>query len=108
MLADPVALRSNVLRHGPAGYDLICRKEIDDEREDAARQLCYTLHVERDYLGQVAGTKVTDSGGVSTSADLLRQLASAGRFRIVADHGRMVVGYWPENDPLRVAKDAKP
>lgn len=100
MLADPVALRANVLRHGPAGYDLYFVADILDDLETAARQLCYTQKVERDYNGQVAGTLVTDSGAISTSADLLRRLAQAGRFRIVAEGGRMVVGYWRENDPL--------
>jgi len=29
----------------------------------------------------------------------LRALAANGRFRIIREYGRMVVGYWPENDP---------
>ena len=32
-------------------------------------------------------------------ADALRTLAEHGRFRIIRECGRMVVGYWPENDP---------
>lgn len=100
MLADPVALRANVLRHGPKGYDLFFVADILDDLETAARQICSTQRAKHDYNGQVAGTLVTDSGAISTAADLLRRLAEAGRFRIVAEGGRMVVGYWPENDPL--------
>lgn len=36
------------------------------------------------------------SGGEPTALEILAQ---AGRFRIVGACGRMVVGYWPENDP---------
>lgn len=75
------------------------KREALDEAESAARQSCHTGQAKRDYMGQVAGTLVTDSGAISTYAELLRRLAEAGRFRIVAEHGRMVVGYWPENDP---------
>lgn len=100
MLGDPVQLRAHVLRYGPPGYDLMCVADILDDLETATRQLCHTGKVERDYNGQIAGTLVTDSGAISTSADLLRRLAEAGRFRIVAECGRMVVGYWRENDPL--------
>ncbi len=69
--------------------------------EDMARQHCHTGQVERDYHGQIAGTFVTDSGALSANAEALRLLASANppRFRIVAQTGRMVVGYWPEKDP---------
>lgn len=69
------------------------------ELEDICRQNCGTRKVDRDYNGQVAGTLVTDSGAISAHADGLRRLAKHFRFRIVADGGRMVVGYWPENDP---------
>jgi uncharacterized protein (UPF0147 family) len=78
-------------------------KEALDNLETAARALCFSQKVERDYNGQVAGTVATDSGGTSTGADLLLRLADAGRFRIVAESGRMVVGYWPENDPEKKA-----
>jgi hypothetical protein len=72
---------------------------ILDVLEDMARQHCHTATVQRDYNGQVAGTLVTDSGAVSASADALELLAEHHRFRIVVAQGRMVVGYWPENDP---------
>lgn len=73
--------------------------EYLDHIGEAARQECFTKKVAKDYNGQVAGTDVTDSGAISTRAAMLRLLAAAGRFRIVAEGGRMVVGYWPENDP---------
>ena len=72
--------------------------------EDLARQHCYTGTAIRDYNGQVAGTLVTDSGALTTDAIALRQLAKRGRFRVVAEHGRMVVGYWPENEPRKEAQ----
>lgn len=70
-----------------------------DGIEEAARASCFTGPAKRDYNGQVAGTMVTDSGGKSQDAEWLCDLADAGRFRVVAAHGRMVIGYWPENDP---------
>ena len=42
---------------------------------------------------------LTDSYFISANADALELLAEEGRFRIVRSFGRMVVGYWPENDP---------
>ena len=76
-------------------------KETLDALEEMARQHCYSKTVECDYNGQVAGTVVTDSGALSASRDALIVLERAKRFRIVALAGRMVVGYWPENDPER-------
>jgi len=72
-----------------------------DALESMARQHCHTGKVDRDYNGQVAGTHVTDSGGISANAEALEILwaSNPSRFRIVAAMGRMVVGYWPENDP---------
>jgi len=72
-----------------------------DVLENLARQHCHTARVASDYNGQVAGTLVTDSGGISVNADALLELAAAKppRFRVVAIGGRMVVGYWPEHDP---------
>lgn len=73
--------------------------------ESCARQDCHTSRVTRDYMGQVAGTLVTDSGAISARAQALEFLAALTppRFRIVAGSGRMVVGYWPENDPAKQA-----
>jgi hypothetical protein len=75
------------------------RTELLDALEEMARQHCHTGTAAKDHNGQVAGTLVTDSGAISTNADALRTLAKHGRFRIVAQMYRMVVGYWPENDP---------
>lgn len=73
--------------------------ELADALENSCRQGCHTGKVDEDYNGQVAGTLVTDSGALSTYAEQLRRLAQLKRFRIVTEFGRMVVGYWPENDP---------
>ena len=72
--------------------------EFMDQLEDMARQHCFTDKHVRTYHG-VPEFNVTDSGGTSTDAETLRTLAKHGRFRIVREYGRMVVGYWPENDP---------
>lgn len=72
-----------------------------DALESMARQHCLSLKAERDYNGQVAGTTVTHSGALSADAEALEVLAAHGRFRVVASSGRMVVGYWPENDPQK-------
>jgi hypothetical protein len=84
------------------------RNETLDVVEAIARQQCHTNKVENDYNGQVAGTLVTDSGAMSDHAEALELLAKYFRFRIVAGGGRMVVGYWPENDPLNPVKKAAP
>lgn len=73
--------------------------ELLDALDNMARQNCHTGKVDRDYNGQVAGSLVTDSGALSAEAEALEVLAAHGRFRIVAGGGRMIVGYWPENDP---------
>jgi homogentisate 1,2-dioxygenase len=78
----------------PSGSDFL------DQIEDMARQHCFTDKEVRRYHG-VAEVNVTDSGATSANADALRTLAKHGRFRIVREYGRMVVGYWPENDPNR-------
>lgn len=69
--------------------------------ESGARYSCHTSKADRDYNGQVAGSLVTDSGAISTNAHALRFLSqlTPPRFRIIGETGRMVVGYWPENDP---------
>lgn len=72
-----------------------------DVLESMANQHCRTAAAHRDYNGQLAGTLVTDSGALTANGKALHVLANANppRFRIVAEIGRMVVGYWPENDP---------
>jgi len=77
-------------------------QELAEELESSCRQGCLTSKVDSDYMGQIAGSMVTDSGAISTYADQLRRLSQLGRFRIVSEYGRMVVGYWPENDPARL------
>lgn len=71
------------------------------ELERLARALCETTRVDKDYNDQIAGTLVTDSGAITSRATALRTLANFDKFRIVAEFGRMVVGYWPENDPKK-------
>lgn len=70
--------------------------------EDMVRQSRPAQLVTRDYMGQVAGTMVTNSGAISCYADALYVLSEAGRFRILVAMDRMVVGYWPENDPEKI------
>jgi hypothetical protein len=73
--------------------------------ESMARQHCGGGLAIRDYLGQVKGTRVTDSGALTGNEEALEELAKHGRFRIVGQTGRMVVGYWPEDDPEIKGKD---
>jgi hypothetical protein len=74
--------------------------------EMVTRYSCYTQKAERNYNGQVAGTDVTDNQAIGANAMALFLLSEHSRFRIVGDTGRMVVGYWPENDPQK--KEVKP
>ena len=82
---------------------------VTDEKESAARSLCHTGKSGKDHLGQIPEDSfITDSGAISTNAGLLRDLHEAGRFRIVREFGRMVVGFWPENDPERTLPTKTP
>ena len=77
--------------------DLITREDLLDALEGMARQHCYT-----DKVGVYDGVpepNITDSGALTDNACALRMLSDCGRFRIVREYGRMVVGYWPEHDP---------
>jgi len=69
-----------------------------DGIESMARQHCYTDQICKLY-NNIPETNITDSGASSANAEALRELAQHGRFRIVREYGRMVIGYWPENDP---------
>lgn len=80
--------------------------EVLEALESMARQHCHSAKATRDFNGQIAGTIVTDSGALSANAEALDLLATAGRFRIVAEGGRMIVGYWPENDPTLAKPEA--
>lgn len=71
---------------------------ILDALEDMCRQHCFTNPVATLYKGE-SQVDITDSGALSANALALRVLAEHGRFRIVREYGRMVAGYWPENDP---------
>jgi len=66
--------------------------------EDFARDTCHTAPQWADPEG-TREIAVTDSGAMGERAELLRTLAENGRFRIIRQRGRMVVGFWPENDP---------
>lgn len=75
--------------------------EMDIEWIEAiARRTCHTRRGEVEYNGEMENN-VTDSGGMGDDAHYLRVLSDHGRFRIIRQFGRMVVGYWPENDPER-------
>lgn len=67
-----------------------------DMIEAAARRECYT-----ESASDPLGPRVTESSGVTDRADMLMLLAEHGRFRVAGECGRMVFGYWPENDPER-------
>lgn len=68
--------------------------QLLDALEDMARQACYTRRID-----DTEEPGITDSGAISTYAETLKLLAEEKRFRIVRGVGRMLVGYWPENDP---------
>lgn len=73
--------------------------QLLDALEDMARQACYTKPAN---AHEEPG--ITDSGALSTYADTLMLLHEEKRFRIVRGFGRMVLGYWPENEPKRNAE----
>jgi len=73
--------------------------DLLDDLERMAREHCHT-EKERTYHGMLE-FNVTDSGGITANAEALRKLARHGRFRIIREYMRMVVGYWPENDPTK-------
>ena len=70
-----------------------------DMLEEMARQHCILDTDEHVYNGSPE-INVTHSGGLSANASALRMLEDYGRFRVLREHGRMVVGYWPEHDPV--------
>jgi hypothetical protein len=82
--------------------------EIDllDALEDMARQHCFIDKQPRVRFG-VSEVNVTVSGALTADADALRVLAKHGRFRIVREGGRMVVGFWPEHDPEKATPQSK-
>jgi hypothetical protein len=72
--------------------------QLLDALEDMARQACYTRRID-----DTEEPGITDSGALSTYAETLELLAEENRFRIVRGFGRMILGYWPENDPDKKA-----
>ena len=68
--------------------------QLLDALEDMARQACYTRRTD-----DTEEPGITDSGALSTYADTLIILDEEKRFRIIRGFGRMILGYWPENDP---------
>jgi len=79
--------------------------DLLDELESMARQHCFTATTGVHH--GVMEENITDSGAISSDAETLRTLARHGRFRIVREGGRMVVGYWPEDDPEKKAARQK-
>lgn len=64
-----------------------------------AEQHCFTAGDDAKEPG------LTDSGAISANGEALELLAEHGRFRIVRGMGRMICGYWPENDPDKSANN---
>lgn len=62
--------------------------------EDMARQHCHC-----DKRESADEPLITDSGAITANAEALELLEKYGKFRIARGIGRMVLGYWPENDP---------
>lgn len=73
--------------------------DLLDELESMARQWCNTADTAE--LDAPAEPGITDSGGISANAGALHLLAEHGRFRIEREFGRMVLGYWPENEQFK-------
>lgn len=81
----------------PTAIELLEHKtdELLDALQAMAEQWCHT----DGPRGKEPG--LTDSGAITANAEALHLLAEHGRFRIVRELGRMVCGYWPEQDPER-------
>lgn len=80
----------------PTAIELLEAKtdELLDALQAMAEQHC---HTERKDHPEFPGR--TDSGAITANAEALFMLAEHGRFRITAGCGRMVIGYWPDDDP---------
>lgn len=70
-------------------------RDLLDVLQGMAEQHCYTDKENGE----------TDSGAISANAEALELLHDYGRFRIIREGGRMVVGYWPEHDPEKKADE---
>jgi hypothetical protein len=80
----------------PTAIELLEREcdRLLESLEDMARQHC---HTEREDHPEFP--RRTDSGALSANAEALEILHEHKRFRCTVSFGRMVLGYWPENDP---------
>ena len=78
--------------------------DLLDELESMARQWCNTADTAE--LDAPAEPGITDSGGISANAGALHLLAEHGGFRIEREFGRMVLGYWPENEQFKKTPNA--
>jgi hypothetical protein len=107
LLKDPRAVWTNMLR-GTIAMPTACEANngLVEMVESLARQHCFTHSTPKKFQG-VEEVNVTDSGAITSDAEALRMLSEFGRFRILRSGGRMVVGYWPEHDPLLKSKKQK-
>ena len=62
--------------------------ELLEALESMARQHCHTN----------PETHETDSGAISANGEALEMLHEFGRFKMTRGFGRMIVGYWPEEE----------
>ncbi len=74
-----------------------------DALEDMARQHCFT---QTQPTSEQPG--LTDSQALTANATALEVLAENKRFRIIRGYGRMICGYWPENEPNDQAQAQPP
>ena len=74
----------------PTAIALLEKKndELLEALESMARQHCHTNQE----------THETDSGAISANGEALEILHGFGRFKMTRGFGRMVVGYWPEEE----------
>lgn len=79
----------------PTATELLERETgvLLDALDDMCRQFCHKDKPDGAEPG------LTDSGAISALADALNILAERGRFRIVRGFGRMICGYFPEDEP---------
>jgi hypothetical protein len=80
----------------PTAIELLEREcsRLLEALEDMARQHCCTERADHpEYPLR------TDSGALSANAEALEILHEHKRFRCTISCGRMVLGYWPENEP---------
>jgi hypothetical protein len=82
----------------------LLENELDyalEKLELMARQHCNTSS--KDHVEPL----LTDSGAIMANALALELLSKDNRFKIVRSFGRVVCGYWPENEPKTDAEEHK-